>query len=214
MSDYLGYRFRPSRYSPALGHAGLEVDLTVKPSRSTYFIRSATFRVASSSLGYRTFHDMRGSNGNIQELKVAIGCLRLTACNHDQVCGFSFGGRLEIEDRGDYTVCRLNSTAPVFEMTEGEETATAFVLSELQAQMARRRASWGRNDAEYELRLLNANPYQLFVAGLATLETYLPRLVRWGEEYRLGLRWVRRAIDILAATGEWPHQPPTLAELI
>jgi hypothetical protein len=214
VSDYLGYRFRPSRYFPALGHAGLDVELSDKPRNSLYYIRSATFRVASSRLAFRTFHDLAGTNGGPQLYKVGIGCLRLLACNNDQVCGFSFGGFLEIEDHGDVTICSLNSAAPVFEMTEGENTACAFVLSELQVQMARWRARWLKDDIGFENRLLAANPYHLFIAGLATLNTFLPPLVRWGEEYRLGLRWVRRAIDTLGAAGEWLEPPPTFDDLI
>lgn len=209
-----GYRYRPSRYSPSLGHAGLELDLTDKPGPTNFFIRTATFRVASSRIVDHTFYDLRTQNGARQDVRVVAGNLHLVACNHDVLYGFSFGGRLGIEDHGDYTTCCLESSAPIFELVEEWDATPIFVFSVLLGQLARQRAAWMDDDIGFEHRLVNVDPFQFFTAGLAFLDDYLARFYRWGEEYRAGLRWVRRAIDILSSTGEWPASPPVLQELI
>jgi hypothetical protein len=214
VTAFAGYRFRPSRYTPALGHAGLDVLLTERAGRSSFYIRSATFKVVASRVADHTFRDIRSDNGRFLSNRVAIGCLKLIANNNDAVCGFSFGGRLDIEDEGDFTVCRLQSPAPVFELFNESETLSVFIFSELQTQLARQRARWGRDDLGFERCLLAIDPFRLFVAGLSSLKVHLARLVRGGDEYRAGLRWVNRAIETLDSCGEWTEPAPLLTDII
>ncbi|MFO7663697.1 MAG: hypothetical protein R6X18_14055 [Chloroflexota bacterium] len=214
MIDHSGYRFEPSHYIPPLGHCGLEIELCEQPIHSRYAVHSVTFCVAASRLMRQTFHDSRRKNIFSQTLNVAIGNFQLVTSKNSRIFGFSFGGKFSIEDLGDYSVCRLDSSAPIFELNEEADTPQDFVIATLMALLARRQAAWNRDDAGFEQRLLAIEPFNLFIAGLATVYAHLSRLAKWGEDYRSGLRWVRRAIETLEETGEWPDSVPRLEELL
>lgn len=210
-----GYVFRPSRYSPPIGHAGLDIELTDAPGARSGCIRAATFQVVASLPARRTFRDTRREDGDVATERVCAGCFRLRAANDDLIDGFTFGGRVCLCEAADCTLCRLESSAPLFDVASGPFSVDGFLCSEFGALLARRRALW-RQDAAFGRRLAAVDPFALFVAALAELEAYLPRFGGsvWMAEYRRGAAAVRRAIATLRAAGEWPEPPPALADLL
>lgn len=216
MSVYLpaGYRFRPSRYLSGIGYAGLDIALTERSPLERKAIRSATFIVAASPLARRTIHDRARPNGGSETMPVVMGTFRLLATNGDLIYGFSFGGRLEVTDRGDFSICRLESDAPVFAMEGGLDSPDVFLFAELEAALARRRAAWARDDAGFARRILGTPPRDLFRATLATLRRHLASLTWAGDEFRTGARQIARAIAVLRAAGEWAEPMPELADVL
>jgi hypothetical protein len=117
-------------------------------------------------------------------------------------------------EKEDCTLCRLESTAPIFDMDCVLGSTRVFLYSEFLALLARRRAACA-NDAVFARKLAAAEPFTLFVATLSALETHLSRFRgAWSmEEFRRSLHCVRRAIFTLGAAGEWPIiEEPDLAE--
>ena len=209
------YLFRPSRYSPPLGHDGLDVYLVTKTDACVNAIRHATFPTANPLPGELTFYDTHQQNGKLEIVRVCAGTFRLRAANNELVRGLSFGGLVQLCAEQDCTLCRLDSTAPVFYLSEFISSTREMLYSAFLALLARRRAALG-SDAEYARRLQAADPFQLFAATLRTLELYLGQFRgSWAMSgYRSALAAVRRAQKTLSDAGEWPAYTPELADLV
>lgn len=210
-----GYLFRPSRYSPPIGHAGLDIEVTEKPGRRAGYIRSATFPVVITRPTERVVIDSHHENGAAETFPICAGGFRLRAGNDDVIYGFSFGGTVFAGDQGDHTVCRLESAAPIFDLAYELSSTSVFLYSEFAALLARRRAAWA-DDVEFGRRLAAAEPLSLFIATLAALAVYLAcfRGSFALEEYRRGAAAIHGAIATLSLAGEWPAFPPAPADLL
>lgn len=210
-----GYFFRPSRYSPPIGHTGLDIELIETRAHRADCICSATFPAAASRPTERTFHDMRDEDGESETVRVCAGGFRLRAANGDVIYGYSFGGRLAIHPEPACTHCTLESPAPIFDLAFGPSSTRVFLYSEVMALLARQRARWS-NDGDFCRRLIAAEPFALYVAIMANLESYLRRFAGspWTGEYRKGANAVRRSIATLRAAGDWPLRPPRLEDLL
>lgn len=210
-----GYFFRPSRYTPSIGHAGLDVVLTNSLNPPAGTIRAATFSISAPLPSPRTFHATNNENPEAEEFRVCAGNFRLVRDNHKVIQGFCFGGQLFAHNERNATICRLESTAPIYQMAYELSWPQAFVVSEFLAILARVRAAW-RNDTAFGQRLATADPFQLFIAMLAALDDFLGRFHDsvWVEDYRRGRRLVRQTIATLQASGAWPAAPPALDDII
>jgi hypothetical protein len=213
VTNFTAYQFRPSRYSPQLGHNGLDIELKDASGQATNIACSATFRVLSSGLSYRTIRNSRSANNPRRKLRVAVGNFRIDTIPWGAFFGFSFGGWLVMTDRDAYTACQLTSPAPVFELAEELDTEVDFVVATLLALLARHRAGWLRDDVGYEHWLATVDPFQLFKACLASLRSHFSNLEKFGHEYRAGAKWVRQAIDILGDADEWQEPVADLIEI-
>jgi len=210
-----GYSFRPSRYSPPIGHAGLDIELIEAHAHRSDCICSATFLAAGSRPTERTFHPISDEAGEDEAVHICAGSFRLRAANGDVVYGYSFGGRLAVHPEPACTHCALESPAPMFDLAFGPASTRVFLYSEVMALLARQRAKWA-NDADFCRRLVTAEPFALYVAIMTYLESYLRRFTGspWAGEYRKGDKAVRRSIATLRAAGDWPLMPPRLEELL
>lgn len=211
-----GYSFRPSRYSPAIGHTGLDLELTGDRRVTARCLTCATFPVVLSRPVERTFACTRRSDPGPREFPVYPGGFRLRTGTDNCVYGFEFGGWLSIGAGDGLTVCRLESSAPVFNLGCGQDSPDVFIISSLLGQLACRRATWGRDDAGFERRLASLEPFTLFVAGLSTLDAHLGRFAGAPAlgQYHVAHRAVRRYIDTLRRAGQWPSMPPVLSDIL
>ncbi len=208
------FLFRPSRYTPSLGYDGLDVNLVSSAGPCAHTIRRATFPIVNPHLGERTFYDTGQENGKTETCRVCAGLFQLRAANDDLVRGVSFGGLVMVCKGENCTLCRLDSPAPVFYISEFISATSELLYSTFVAQLARRRAALG--DVEYAGRLKAADPFDLFVATLRTLDAYLGQFRgSWAMDgYRRARSAVRRAQQTLIHAGEWPAHPPELADLV
>lgn len=206
-----GFVFHPSRYSPPIGHDGLDIELTEPRSPLAGCILCATFLVAASRPCERTFHDIHDEDGESELLRVCPGAFRLRAANDNIIYGFTFGGSLQIHAMGDHTGCDIASPAPIFNLAYGLESTNVFLFSEFMAMLARRRAVWN-DDTRFGRSLVAARPFDVFIAILSSLADYLDRFrpSAFTGEYRRGAAAVNRWIDTLRDAGEWPIDPPRL----
>lgn len=210
-----GYAFRPSRYSPPLGHAGLDLELIEPRMPVAGCVRCATFLVAANRPVEHTFHDVHLEAGEVESHTVCAGNFRLRAGNGDVIYGYSFGGHLDVHAEGDHTCCSLASTAPIFDLAFGLSSTRVFLYSAVMALLARRRAEF-RDDQAFCRRLVAADPFALFVAVMSALEVYLSRFDHsiYLEDYRQAERAVHRSIATLREAGDWPLLPPRLEDLL
>lgn len=210
-----GFVFRPSRYAPPIGHAGLDLELIEPRMPVAGCIRCATFLVAASRPVEKTFHDIHNEEVNSESLDVCAGNFRLRAANGDVIYGYSFGGHLQLYAEGDHTCCRLTSSAPVFDLAFGLSSTRVFLYSEVMATLARRRALF-KDDNTYCRQLVAADPFELFVAVMMTMEEYLSHFNHsdYMNEYRKGGRAVRHSIITLRKAGDWPLRPRRLEDLL
>lgn len=211
-----GYLFLPSRYTPPLGHTCLEMCLSDRPGDCLFDARSAVFSLVVDKRPIWTTVYHRRNGLNHSAFRVGVGFFILRAHDGATVEGFSFGGRLLVEDEGRITHCRLVSPAPILELDLRGETRNAFLAAETLAQLARRQAEYLPNDALFRARLAEADPFKLFVASLATLERRLremPRVVLDGD-YREEVEAVEDIIAIVETAGEWRPPVPELADVV
>lgn len=210
-----GFVFYPSRYSPPIGHEGVAIDLVESRLLSAGCIRCATFLAATSRPGERTFHDIRGEDGESETVHVCPGLFRLRAASDNVLYGYSFGGNLCIHAEGDYSRCDFSSPAPVFDLADGVESTNVFLYSEFVALLARRRAAWN-DDTRFGRCLITADPFELFIATIVLLAEHLGsfRSSAWTEEYRRGAVVLRRWMATLREAGQWPLVPLRLEALM
>lgn len=212
-----GYIFHPSRYSPPIGHDGLDIELTRSLRQGRGCLRAATFEVVTNAPRpiLRTFQDVHGEDGEVETMRVCPGTFQLQAGNDDVTYGYTFGGRLRVSCRDEHTCGALTSRAPVFSLADGSDPSGVFLYSEFMVLLAYRRAVWG-DDAAFGRRLAMVDPFTFFVATLVALDDRLARYRGsiWMDEYRRGSATVRRCIATLREAGEWPLAPPRLEDLI
>lgn len=80
---------------------------------------------------------------------------------------FTFGGQLNIEMKESYTVCTLLSSAPILEISAASPLHRMFI-DELEIIFAKTGAAHPNHD-EYELRLCETDPLELYQACIKEL---------------------------------------------
>jgi len=134
---------------------------------------------------------------------------------------FTFGGDLTIHEAADETACRLTAPAPIVALQYApspvrHEIETDLV-SEVEALLARLRATSGLPADEFERRLNEQSPEALFLASLASLEAVLkqlPQALRARRGYQIAGRAVREMVTGAQAAGRWRTEQATLADLL
>lgn len=212
--ERFGYFFHPSKYSPHLGHA--TVDVFLAPGEDGWFFptRSATFPVADET-GISHLLVTHARTPARRDYRLAPGLFFIVAWDGDLVEGFSFGGDLTIESADDHVCCQLRSAAPFFDLAD-TTGLVEILVPEFEAQLARLRAEWTGTDVEFDLRVAMTDPVALFVASLRLSNDYVHRLPSMDADDTVldGRQAVSHAIHILQDAGDWPDKPATLHQLI
>ncbi|HSN78068.1 MAG TPA: hypothetical protein VL334_23590, partial [Anaerolineae bacterium] len=150
-----------------------------------------------------------------QRYQSVLGRFYLLAHNGDMVVGMSLGGVLEVEAHDTYTLCRLTSPAPIFDIEESGGLV-ATLETEVEAELAKLRAEWKGSDAAFDCRLASLDPLTLFAASLSLLDDYLhnhPQTVM-PDEVLVERTAVHQAIRTLQHAGQWPQPTPSLRGLM
>jgi hypothetical protein len=215
MSTDEGIIYHPSRYVPAVGHAGFDVYLRPQPSVRYFDACRVSLPVEAAGVVKRQRMEAATTPG--PELRFAAGRIRIDA--HDGDCEevFGFGGVATLSVESGTTICRVTSSAPFLPLGNDPNSAVALLEAEFEVILARRRAEWGAGEYAHLDRLGHVEPLTLFVASLAAMEQRLAALARAGDEddtLRHGLRLARQMRETLARAGDWPAVPPELGELL
>lgn len=193
----------PSRYDPPIGHAGFEVRLTAVPGERYFDACRALFPVEQAGALRRLVvgHPHRQAN----PLHFVSGRIRLDAHDGDHIEVLTFGGEAVFTEDAGQTVGRVTSPAPFLPLDDDPESPFVLIEAELEAVIARLRASWGKKEYEHLDRLNNVDPMTFFIATLRTLEERLAQLVRVEDDQpmRRVLHMVRQMRDQLRRAGEW-----------
>lgn len=81
---------------------------------------------------------------------------------------YTFGGSLKIESQKTFTVCTLESSAPILDISSADLISMLFI-EEIEILLAERRAELLSKPHTYEKRLMNADPFTLYLACLNAL---------------------------------------------
>jgi hypothetical protein len=213
-----GYYFFPKRYPHAPGHPRLEVNLIDAPTFQHYDPEYLDIPVAR--------HIGAGQTPRVEvlkiyhpwtlkgEYKVCAGPVVLTDRLGKEVEAFSFGGGIRIQMEENYTTCSLESPAPILEIKGGEDISR-ILAEEMEVILAERRAAWIPNEEDFERRLTEADPLQLYIAGLDFLrEKYEKNSHKELPHTYHFLNFIREEIDALRKSGSWPFLVPRIDKLL
>jgi hypothetical protein len=212
-----GYTYSPSLYKPPVGHPRLDVYLIGKPVEGVFGTRQLRIQVLddgeirSLTIGHPWLADeLTGT------LRICPGRYRLVGWDKETHYGLCLGGELQIDSQADYTHCILQSSAPIFNLTDDSNSPGMVIASEVEALLAERQAAWTTNEIGYLKRLEQIDPLQLFIGLIVSIEAeqkLIPNAGRasayWDEEHTL-----HHIIHALDQAGQWPMEPPRLEDLV
>lgn len=210
-----GYLFHPSLFQPPIGHAGLDISLCAEPVDRVFDTESADFFVRlHEDEEPSLLRVASGAPPGEQEYRLAPGRFWLNDRYSNVLEGFVFGGNLRVVTDNEHTACYLTSPAPLFELDPDTHDVERTFVDEIEALTAIERAETPEDEDLWLPSLLAAEPFQLFVGYLVTIDKRLAAMATAGYDDSVQLRtWVRRAIKTLRDAGEWPEHAPTLDDL-
>lgn len=217
MDSELGYYFYPRRYPHSPGHPQLEVHIYATPTFRHFDPQHLHVPVTKSM--------SQGAHGPIEQLviphpwsfanryRVCPGALKILDRLGKSVDAFSYGGTLSIRGQDDYTICSIESPAPILEI--GEESAVATILAEeSEILLAERRAAWSK-ERDFEERLGEVDPLELYIASLDFLrKKYDGELHRDSPQNLLFLNFLHHEISALRSVGHWPFLLPDIDDIL
>jgi hypothetical protein len=209
----LGFIFYPSGNPQALGHPQLDINLYDAPTGEHFDPHSMTLPVHDPDKGvhHLTFYHPVEEG----EFQVGVGRVILLSFDKKVVEAFSFGGTLHIQNYADHTLCRLTSNAPIFDIGRFAEDELELV-SEYEAELARSRALWQREDIDFEQRLAAFDPKVLFEALTVSIRQRMRQLPASSrnDHYWQMIHTITSAIRFIEPDGQIPGDSPPLAALL
>jgi hypothetical protein len=210
-----GYLFGPSRYGTSWGHEALDVWLSDEPTNEAFGVRVAEFTVYDGE----RFHLLDVTHPfalGRRSLQVGIGRFFLMPYHGNLVQGFSTGGELQIDNRGDFTWCHFSSTAPIFSLEGPLNDPVHLLVPEIEAELARLRATYGADDPKFYRKLGQLDPFETFVAALDFLRSRLDILRQLipDDQWTQTAIALRTGIEAIMAAGEWPQAVPDFDDLL
>ena len=213
MVEQQGLYYHPHYYSFPLGHPQLDFDLLAQPGDRFFNLKHIHVQIwENGDLRHETLSHLARQPGKLQ---VFPGAFSLENFDGEALNGFSFGGELQIVPFPDFTRYHLTSPAPIGNLSDTPESPQSVIFFELVALAARERAEI-KNDEHLAHNLANADPFQLFVASLTTLEEHTKKLAAATktQQYRQLARTVSKAIEAVKEAGEWPASATDLDGLL
>ncbi|MEW5868084.1 MAG: hypothetical protein AB1894_02325 [Chloroflexota bacterium] len=213
-----GYYLHPKNHSHAPGYPRLDILLAGK-STGVYFEPESVKLRAISSLG-------ENLTGEIETLeiqhpwrlrntyRVCVGPVDVWDHRGKVFKAFTFGGALNILVEEDCTVCALESPAPILDLIADKDMSITLA-EEVEILLARRRAAWAGKDQEFEKRLANLDPFELYTTCLEVLRGQyeaFPHKEMLSTQHLL--RFLRAEIHDLQAQNRWPARLPGIEEIL
>lgn len=210
-----GYLFQPSRYGTPWGHTALDVWLCDESTNGSYGVRVAEFTVFDGERFY--LQDITHPFTQAQRRsRVGIGRFFLMPYHGNMVQGFSTGGDLDITGYPDYTWCHFTSSAPIFSLEGPLNDPVHLLVPEIEAELARLRATYGADDLKFYRKLGQLDPFETFVAALDFLRHRLNILRQLIPDDQLTATAIalQTGIEAIMAAGEWPAVVPNFDDLM
>lgn len=213
MNEFDGYVFLPSKYTPPVGHTGIDVFLTPHPGERAFDTAQIVLQVEEYGRARSTVVNYATSVPDT--MHVAPGQMALRAHDGDSFMVLTFGGSLTFETSQAYRTCHVRSSAPVFYMGEEGHALTGLMAAQMAVLMARIEAELRLEESELTGLLSSVDPLLLMATALSEIQAYvngLPNAVRHEQYYSESVT-LTHVIRVLRDTGDWPARIPSLLEL-
>jgi hypothetical protein len=195
------------------GHPQLDITLWEVPTQRHFDPEQVHFEITGSGRPEKLTitHPWTGP----RQFRVCAGRIYIDDRKHKRVEAFSFGGNLEITSKPELTICRLSSTAPIFDMVELDSLSTT-IATEAEVLLAERRADWDpKHPHTFEQHLATAVPLELYACCLTALHgKFAPHLEHHDKLYHQLVHFAASEIKYLQESGQWPAVVPPLAEIL
>lgn len=210
-----GYIFDPSRYSPELGHSGLRVVISGKPTER--FFDAKTLHVPTFDGRFmRHTQVSRHELAPVENFQVCMGEIKLESHRGDSILAFTIGGSLQTSIEAGDLYCELTSNAPIFHLQADPESVSGVIADELMDFMAEMETRLPGHEDELYSRLSSHESYQVFLSCLVSLQKRIesvPLGIR-RERFHKAAANIQRAVQIVQDTDGWDGRSPSLEELI
>jgi hypothetical protein len=169
----LGYVFYPAEDPGSPGFGRVDIILRAAPTKRHFDPEYVLASVRSTQDGVEAFRITHPWHRRCQ-WHIVPG--RVTMCDRvgETVDVFTFGGEMKIGKEGEATVCRINSTAPIFHLIyEPSDLALGRIanlfVAQTEACLAKRRAAWKDDPSTFHKRLASVGPLEIYASMLRAL---------------------------------------------
>ena len=158
-----GYWYCPPQSEGAPAGNRLEVILFAKPTGQHFDPHFVNLLVNSGDLVETVrFHHPWGFG---DEYQVCPGRVEMVDWAGKEEEAFTFGGHFSLEEHDDWTRGVLESPAPILAISDVDPIKRLWI-EEVEILLAERRAAFVGDPIQFERRLANAKPFDLYVACL------------------------------------------------
>jgi hypothetical protein len=217
--DDLGYAFLTPAEPGRLGLSGsyaLQVRLSAVPTNRHFdpeYVQLPAVE-ARALAPVKVAHPWTGA----ERFSVCVGHILVRDRRLKAVEALTFGGQAAVDTQVTHTVCTVTSPAPILHLVPGPhmdpEGAVTLLASEVEAILARRRASYAADEASFAARLGTAEPWRVYVAMLRAVRERLLERRSGGsaqdERDRLLASVVERYLQAAMDTGLVREPLPTI----
>ena len=165
--DHFGYWFYPSKSKHAFGGVRLDIVINEKPTMKHFDPQHVHLSIKAEEnlieplVIHHPWHFERS-------FQVCAGLVRIIDRKDKKEEGFTFGGKLTITPQDTMTICTLESTAPILEITESSPLIKMF-FEEIEILLAEKRAELLSAVSIYTAHLASADPLGLYIACINAL---------------------------------------------
>lgn len=208
-----GYWFTPPESSHTPGSFRLDIYINQRPTEHHFDPEKLHVHVKSKA-GVIESLTIRHPWVFNPVYQVLAGSIELMDRYGKEEEAFIFGGNLKIESQDTFTVCTLESPAPILEINSTDQMLMRFI-EEIEILFAKRSAALLSNPCTYEKRLINADPFNLYLACLNALIEKFEQL-HHKEEPRIGefLNFLHGESKRVKDKGIIPSLVPPLEEIL
>lgn len=211
--ETVGYHTPPPPHKSAPGHTGLMVLLHQQPIETDFDPQSIHLKVHNwdGTVHWTTFEI---DTAFPSERSICPGKAIVSSRSGDEVSFFVFGGKLEGMLMAGKTLYSVQSSAPILSLTHQIHDVDTQLAVEAEALLAQVQAELGWPDQPYWHRLIEIDPFQLYIASINTiLNRYeLSAALRQAEHHYYEA--LKEEKVRLIQTQKWPDPVPTLHELL
>jgi len=162
-----GYRFTNPDSSHITDFSRLEININESPTEQ-HFDPEKLHLFVKSDAGLIESLTIRQPWEFKSTYQVLAGSIEMTDRNGKKEEAFAFGGSLKIKSQEGFTICTLESPAPILEISSAGHLLMMFI-EEIEILLAKRRAALLSKPHTYEQRIINADPFTLYIVCLYAL---------------------------------------------
>lgn len=208
-----GYWFSPPESSRAPGGSRLDIYINEKPTEHHFDPEKTHLWVISRENSPESL-TIRHPWEFALSYQALAGTIEIIDRYGKKEEAVTFGGSLRIETQETFTICTLESTAPILEISSADPFSMHFI-QEIEVLLAERRAELLSTQHAYEQRLMNADPFNLYLACLNTLiEKYEHSHHKERSQINEFLIILRAESNRLKDDGLTPHHMSSLEDIL